>query len=391
MKSKEILKLFFVLQLLSFTQMSMSQRLNGDFYFEPFYVNTGILAFFLSSLPFVLLYIILRQKENQLQIDAKNLFFHPTVVIVLLITNILFALILGVGLYSSQDIYQVPIILKPIFVIINRIDVYVVFAFIAFNDQISRWKQVLTFTLLFIFSISKGSLFIVLFGLIILVAKGIIKVNFRNIIISILFMSFSIGMIMKIYEWRENRRKGESIDYLSLIGEDEIKDYFSSRVVGRVSSLSATTYYLDNYKQLAKRSLTLSPFEYAIEMFRPIYGGIIRNNNRGYTPFLTSIYDDQAGTEYGLMYGLPIVLLLSYFQGVHVLFLNVFLLFLIIYLIFLASKITFGKNYVIIYYTLIYYPLSSGVPSELVQILISIMVIYTLNIFYRYFVNFKLS
>jgi len=362
--------------------MLSSGNLNGDFF--TFEVNKFwlIFSFFISLIPFTILLFFLSLKKDSKNTSISEFIYFDKIVIALLLLNIFFSFTYKVGLYAQGQIYDVPILIKPLIVILNKLDMYVLCGLFLISTYFSTKKKLLVIILLIILSVSRASIFVFLFLILVYIANGKLEFKIKQLIISIMLMVVMFDFLPTLFEYREVLRKGNDAKNIEIFDNNELNKFIKSKIIGRISSLSSITYFYQNNENVKKTEFQVENFEYVIEFFRPFYGGIIKENKIGYTYYFTNSYDETAGVEYGIMYGLPSVILLSYFKGWNILFLNLMFIILAIYVIINISSYLFGRNYKEFSFVLLFYPMMSGVPSEFGQILLYLIFISFLKILY---------
>jgi len=323
---------------------------------------------------------LIKKESNTFSISEIKHF--DKIIIALLLFDIFLSLTYKVGLYAQSQIYDVPFFLKPLIVIVNKLDMYVLCGLLLMSSRFSRFIKIIVIGLLVVLSISRASIFVFLFLFLVFIANGQIKFRIKQFIIFFIVLTVTFGFLPKLFEYREVLRKGDDAKKIEISDNEKLNDFIKSKVIGRISSLSSVTYFYQNNQYISETKNKVKDFEYIIEFFRPFYGGIIKENKIGYTYYFTNFYDDTAGVDYGIMYGLPSVLLLSYIKGVFILLLNLILIICAIYIIIFFSSYLFGKNHKEFSFVLLFYPMMSGVSSEFGQILLYLLFISFIKILY---------
>lgn len=362
--------------------MLSSGNLNGDFLAFEANVFWLIISFFISIIPYYVLWKFLEIKNKSNNISIAEIKYFDKIVIILLLFNIYLALIYKVGLYAQSQIYQVPLYIKPFVVIINKLDMYILSGILLMSNRFSNLTKFTIIALLIIFSISRGSVFVFLFLFLVFIANGKIKFRIKQLLIFFILITIVFNYIPKLFEFRDGLRNSNSTTKVEIFDNEEINAIIQSKILGRVSSLSSITYFYQNNDIIYKTQDLVGSFEYIIEFFRPFYGGIYVENKIGYTYYFTNLFDATAGKDYGVMYGLPSVFMLSYFKGFHILLLNMIFIVFAIYLIINLSLYLFGKNFKVFSFVLLFYPMMSGVPSEFGQLLLFTLFISFLKVIY---------
>lgn len=381
---KNVFYFTILLQFISIVHILYAGSLNGDFTaFEDINKFVLFLSFIASICPFYFLYLYLKQKEIKEYSSIGAIKYFDTIVISLLIINIFLALKYKVGRLASHDIYQVPFFVKPFIVIVNRIDAYIISGYLIVSNLFSKRNNVLVIVLLMILSLSRASVFVFLFLILIYSLSGKLRFSLKKLAIFVVIFLLTFQYVPMLFDYRESLRNGDEAKLIEIFDTTELVKFVLAKLIGRVSSLSAVEYFFEHYHQIVAVKKNIGDFDFIIEFFRPFYGGIIRDELKSYTYFFTNIYDPNAGSDYGVMYALPGVLLLSYIKGLHVLLMNVvFIIIIIVFIVRLASFL-FGNVYREFVYILLFGPLMSGVPAEFGQLLFYLLVLAFLKLLYR--------
>jgi hypothetical protein len=341
------------------------------------------LSFIASISPFCFLYFYLKQKELKEYSALGEIKYFDTAIISLLVVNIFLALKYEVGRLASHDIYQVPFFVKPFIVIVNRIDAYVISGYLIVSNLFSKKSNIIVVVLLMILSLSRASVFVFLFLILIYSLSGKLSFSLKKLVIFVVIFLLTFQFIPMLFDYRESLRNGDEAKLIQIFDTTELVKFVLAKLIGRVSSLSAVEYFFEHYHQIVAVKNSIGDFDFIIEFFRPFYGGVFRDELKSYTYFFTNIYDPNAGSDYGVMYALPGVLLLSFIKGLHVLLMNVvFIIMIIVFIVRLASFL-FGNIYREFVYILLFGPLMSGVPAEFGQLLFYLLVLSFLKLLYR--------
>jgi hypothetical protein len=381
---KNVFYFTMLIQFVSLVHILYTGSLNGDFSaFEDINIYVLLIAFILSICPFFFLYLYLKQKQIKEYSSIGEIKHFNTIVISLLLVNIFLALKYKVGRLASHDIYQVPFFVKPFIVIVNRIDAYVISGYLIVSNLFSKKNNVLVIALLMILSLSRASVFVFLFLILIYSLSGKLRLSIKKLVIFTFVFLLTFQYIPMLFDYRESLRNGDDAKLIEIFDSTELVKFVMAKLIGRVSSLSAVEFFFEHYHQMVKIQKNIGDFDFIIEFFRPFFGGIFREELKSYTYFFTNIYDPNAGSDYGVMYALPGVLLLSYIKGVPVLLMNlIFIIIIIVFIVRLASFL-FGSVYREFVYILLFGPLMSGVPAEFGQLLFYLLVLSFLKLLYR--------
>jgi hypothetical protein len=376
-----------LLQFVSIVHILYAGSLNGDFTaYEDINKFVLFLAFVASICPFYFLYLYLKQKQIKEYSSIGEIKYFDTVVISLLIINIFLALKYKVGRLASHDIYQVPFLVKPFIVIVNRIDAYIISGYFIVSNLFSKMNNVIVIVLLMILSLSRASVFVFLFLILIYSLSGKLRFSINKLAIFGVIFLLTFQYVPLLFDYRESLRNGDDAKLIEIFDTTELVKFVLAKLIGRVSSLSAVEYFFEHYHQIVAVKKNIGDFDFIIEFFRPFYGGIFRDELKSYTYFFTNIYDPNAGSDYGVMYALPGVLLLSYIKGLHVLLMNVVFIILVIVFIVRLASFLFGSVYREFVYILLFGPLMSGVPAEFGQLLFYLLALTFIKLLYRHII-----
>lgn len=381
---KNVFYFSILIQFISVIHILFAGSLNGDFTaFEDINMFVLFLSFIASISPFFFLYFYLKQKEIKEYSAIGEIKHFDTVVISLLVVNIFLALKYQVGRLASHDIYQVPFFVKPFIVIVNRIDAYVISGYLIVSNLFSKKNNIVVIVLLMILSLSRASVFVFLFLILIYSLSGKLSFSLKKLVIFVAVFMLTFQFIPLLFDYRESLRNGDEAKLIQIFDTTELVKFVLAKLIGRVSSLSAVEFFFEHYHHIVAVKNNIGDFDFIIEFFRPFYGGVFRDELKSYTYFFTNIYDPNAGSDYGVMYALPGVLLLSFIKGVHVLLMNVvFIIIVIVFIVRLASFL-FGNIYREFAYILLFGPVMSGVPAEFGQLLFYLLVLAFLKLLYR--------
>jgi len=372
--------------------MLSSGHLNGDFFIYDSDIFWFFFSYVVSFIPYLFLFVFLSRKNKSSKYISIAEFKHfDKIVIGLLLINIFLSLTYKVGLYAQNQIYEVPFFIKPFIVIVNKLDMYIFSGLLLMSNRFSRTNKLIVIVLLIILSISRASIIVFLFLFLVFIANGSIKFRLKQILLICLIIITTFEYLPKLFEYREVLRKGDSAKNIEISDSKELNDFIKSKVIGRISSLSSIAFFYQNNSEIKKTHDQVGSLEYIIEGFRPFYGGIIRENKIGYTYYFTNFYDNTAGVDYGIMYGLPSVFLVSYFKGLHVFLLNLMFIFTLVYSVIILSSFLFGDVYREFCFVLLFYPMMSGVPSEFGQIILYLLFISFLKILYTSYLKYRLN
>jgi hypothetical protein len=372
------------IQTLSLWYIFSTGHLNGDFiYYSRYKFESLIISYIFSLLPFFFLYFKLQRNVTTTKKSISDFKYFSIFVYFILSLNIIFSIFFKVGLVSSDNLYQAPVYLKPLIVIVNRIDVYLLTGIFLLNTKFSSYGKFFVVILLITLSISRASVYVFLFLFLIYLASRKIKINYRLFIIIIVLMLITIYTLPFVFMIREELRGSENFALVSISDNSPIFDFIWGKILGRVSNLSSVLYFQDQLNILRSIAPETSFWDYLIEFFKPIWGSFTRYVNKNYTYVFTNIFDPYALDSYGIMYGLLSVLTISYFKSFGVLIFNILFVIIICLSIVWLSKHIFGYYYREMSFIFLFGPIMSGVPAELGQLFFNLIILFILHLVFR--------
>jgi len=392
MIGKTNLKLLFLVvvffQVLSLTYSLFTGYLTGDYISYEFKFSHNLFwASIFTILPFFLLKVGLEKtdyKNNNkyTAIDENNLFKY--VALFLLLLNIFFSFFFNVG-KAATDIYEAPLILKPIIVLVNRLNINIIVAYLLLSDNIGKGFKFLLLLGIVILALSKASIavFLLLFLLFLIRTKKDKKSS--NSVLKSFFSLFFLSIIVIaapiMYQFRDSYRYGEiDLNYIEILERTNYFDFIFGKVIGRISNISSYVFFIENLNIMESSVNKLDYYSFFLEFLKPIWGSFVDYRFNSYTYYLTNLFDYNAGYDYGIMYGLPIVLILSYLSlPILPIFIIVFLTSIIILTIKISKRL-FGHKYKDFIFILLFFPITSGVAPEFLQITIDLLLLYLLKI-----------
>jgi hypothetical protein len=318
-------------------------------------------------------------------LSLNDIFSFRYIVLILLILNILFSYFFNVG-KSASDIYNAPFILKPIIVFVNRININIISGFLLLSNRVTSKYKFLVLIGLISLALSRASIFIFLYLFLLLLIKSKNPQKKGNPFLYTLFIVF-FGVIVllfgpALYQFRDSYRNGTpDINYNDILDSTNYFDFIFGKIIGRISNISSHVFFIENIDIIKSSVYKVDYFTYFIEYFKPIWGSFIDYKFNSYTYYFTNLFDNYAGYDYGIMYGLPAVFILSFLSSPILPFLIAILIIGTIFLIMSISKKIFGNLYREFAFILLFFPLTSGVAPELFQILIDLLILYMLKIF----------
>ncbi len=372
-----------MLQSISLIYIMNNGRLNGDFIaFSSFNMTVVMSSFITSFIPFFLVFLLLRNQAPLNNSKVNNQHVLSLLLIGLLLLNIFFSVKYQVGRLAADKLYQVPFMLKPFIVMINRVDIYMLSTFVLVNPAYRIFHKRIIVLLLIVWSLSKASIFVFLYLILIWVIRRSWKLSLKPLIVIASLFLFMAFVMPYLYELRQAQRGGNDVQIVDTSVNEEVVDFVFGKVLGRVSNLSAIVYFQSNINDIISLASTSFYFDYIIEFFQPLWGSFYAHSYQGYTYLLTNYYDPSAASDYGIMYGLNVVFILSYYKGFLVFLLNSFFFLVILWLIIRLARNIFLEYYTEVILIALFMPLLSGVPSELGNLLINLCILFLLKFLY---------
>ncbi len=384
---KNVFYFTLLIQFVSLVNIFFTGSLNGDFSsFKNINWIILISTFILSVCPFWLLYFYLNKKKYLINYSfiGEIKYFSP-IVISLLLINVFLAIKYKVGRLANYEIYEVPFFIKPFIVLVNRIDAYIIAGYHIISNLFTKKNNLVVIVLLIALSFSRASVFVILFLVLIYSLYGKFNLNFKKIAIFSVIFLLTYQYVPILFDFRESLRNGVDAKLINILDKTELVKFVISKLIGRVSSLSAVEYYYEHFQQIKRIKGESGSFDFIIEFFRPFYGAFYRDNIKGTTYFFTNLYDSSAGSDYGVMYALPSVFLLSFIKGIHILLINIVFIISIILIIVDLAAFLFGNVFKEFVYILLFGPIMSGVPAEFGQLLFYLLTLSLIKLFYRRF------
>ena len=375
-------------QILSLIYSFTTGFLSGDYISYEFKNNLNlILGFLFCSLPFYLIKIHLSKKnvlDNNV-LSLNEIYSFKYVVAILLIVNILFSFFFNVG-KSASDIYDAPILLKPFIVVVNRININIVTGFLLLSSSVTKKFKFFILIGIITLALSRASISIFLYLFLLFLIKSGNPHKKTNIFLYTIIITCSVLLILwvgpALYQFRDSYRSGNAeINYTEILESTNYFDFIFGKIIGRISNISSFVFFIENLNLMKATAYKLDYFSYFIEYFKPIWGSFIDYKFNSYTYYFTNLFDNYAGYDYGIMYGIPAVLILSYLSLPVLPFLIILLIISTVILIVLLSKKLFGNIYREFVFILLFFPITSGVAPEFFQILLDLFILYILKIF----------
>lgn len=373
-------------QILSLIYSYTTGFLTGDYISYEFKNSFNlILAFIFCLLPFYIIKTLLTKKkfvDNNVS-SFNDIDSFKYVCAVLLVLNILFSFFFNVG-KSATDIYSAPILLKPIIVVVNRININILAGFLLLSSRVTFKFKIFVLIGIITLALSRASISIFLYlFLLFLIKNGNSKKPNNVFLYTMIIACFGLLILWlgpALYQFRDAYRSGNTeINYSDILESTNYFDFIFGKIIGRISNISSFVFFVENINLMKSTVYKLDYFSYFIEYFKPIWGSFVDYKFNSYTYYFTNLFDVYAENDYGIMYGLPSVLILSYLSLPVLPFFIILLIIVTVILIILISKRLFGNLFREFSLILLFFPLTSGVAPEFFQILIDLFILYLLK------------
>ena len=364
---------------LSAYYMTTAGIYNGDFQGIPIeQSNFEVWVYaFVASIPYLVLYsIILRvDPSNVIPIKLPKLFVIFSVVI--LILSLILTLTYGVGVVG-KEIYQSPILIKPLIVVINRIDPVVLAGILILSPCIKIRTALLVVALLLMVTLYRSSLQYVAFALILLYykfmssdeyTKAINKNNKSKIlVVFIIITALIIYITPELFRFRDELR-GHISD------EMEIEEFILGKLIGRLSNLSALLIFETRHDLFNYEIDRLHSLSYLADTLKYFWGSFTSVLLISHYDYFTSILDSNALGFYAMQTGVLPALGLSLMKSPVVMILDVLVTFLFVFYTIRLSTYFLGVYGKHLAMSLLIFAVLSGAPAQFSLPMINLVVI----------------
>lgn len=357
---------FILLNFLSAYYITSYNVYNGDFLGVPLRQSHAEvwLTAAIASLPYLILFLMIYKiaPTNIQPVYITNLFLYFSLII--LIISLLLTVFYGVGMMAT-GIYSVPSIIKPIVVVINRIEPITLSSILLLSPYI-KWRAALIIaSLLLLITIFRGSLMTVPILLMIFFYRFLINSNYKSnlnstfwiFLLSSLIIVFIIYFLPQIYEIRDSMR-GVSANSMPIF------DLIFGKLIGRMSNLSALLIF-DWRFDLFKESIDQLPyFSYLIDTLKYVWGGFIKTPVMNHYDYFTSINDHYAYGFYAMQSGTIPAIGISIMKSPAIGIFDIMLTFICIYYVIKLTTFFLGENGKYLAMILMVFPVLSGAPNQ---------------------------
>tara|TARA_A100001011_G_scaffold399288_1_gene507244 strand:- start:2 stop:1219 length:1218 start_codon:yes stop_codon:yes gene_type:complete len=374
---------FILLNFLSAYYITSYNVYNGDFLGVPLRQSHAEvwIAAAIASLPYLILFFMIYRiaPTNIKSVYIPNLFLYFSLII--LTISLLLTVFYGVGMMAT-GIYSVPSIIKPVVVVINRIEPITLSSLLLLSPYI-KWRAALIISsLLLLITIFRGSLMTVPILLMIFFYRFFIVSNNKNnlnssfwiFLLSLAIIIFIIYFLPQIYEIRDSMR-GVSADSMPVF------DLIFGKLIGRMSNVSALLIF-DWRFDLFKEGIDQLPyFSYLIDALKYIWGGFIKTPVMNHYDYFTSINDHYAYGFYAMQSGTIPAIGISMMKSPLIGVFDIMLTILCIYYVVKLTTFFLGENGKYLAMILMVFPILSGAPNQFalpIYNFIFIIVIFTI-------------
>jgi hypothetical protein len=363
--------LFISFNFLSAYFITTSGIYNGDFLGVPlahsYFEVWGFAC--VASTPYLVLYHIVSRVSpiSATPIKLPKLFL-PFAVTILTLALVL-TLTYGVGTVG-KEIYSVPAPLKPLVVLINRIDPVLLAGILILSPCVRFSTAFGVAGLLIAITLYRGSLqylpvtLLMLFYKYITHEKQTIKSKkTRKMWVYILFLmitAFIIYLGPVLYEIREMIRQVDPTTQL----KHTTYDFFFGKFVGRLSNLSALLIFESRYDVFYQRSGELHLFSYLFDCLKYVWGSFVKTPVMNHYTYFTMILDPESSGSYAMQTGVIPALGLSWMKSPIIMVFDIGITILSIYFTVRLSTFFLGYSGQYLAMAILIFAVLSGAPSQ---------------------------
>ena len=289
-------------------------------------------------------------------------------VLIILILSLVLTVTYGVGM-MAQGIYSIPAPLKPIAVLINRIDPVVIAGILILSPYVKFRTAVLAAGLLLLITLARGSLQYVPFTLLVCfyrfmsqekrLSKAKEKSKLTIYILFFIITAILINFAPKLYEFRESIREIEDINI-----NYEFYEFLFGKLIGRLSNLSALLMFDGSYDLFYQRIDELQPFAYLIDCLKYFWGSVIKTPVINHYDYFTSILDPNALGFYAMQTGVLPAMGLSWIKSPIIMVFDIAITVLSIFYTVRLSTFFLGYYGKYLAMSLLIFAVLSGAPNQ---------------------------
>lgn len=387
---------FILLNFLSAYYIVTNGTYNGDFDGIPTVHSKFEIWFYagIASIPYLILYYIILKTApmnvEPIRLPKLFIFFGFMVLILTLALTLNY----NVGMVG-KGLYSVPGLMKPLVVLINRIDTVTLAGIFILSPYIKFRNMVLVTALLLCISILRGSLQSVPFVLLLLFYRSLMfdthslmpAKSKKLIIYTFLFILglFLIYFAQTLYEIRDMvRGAAESIRKIPTTYE-----FIFGKLIGRFSNISALLMFNGRYDLFYNRIEELQDFSYLLDCLKYIWGSFIKIPIMNHYDYFTSILDPDAYGFYAMQTGVLPVMSLSMMKSPIIMIFDVLITCLLVYYTVRLATFFLGYSGKYLAMSLLIFATLSGAPSQFSNPVFQLIVIMIIFLIIKYLVTTK--
>ena len=331
----------------------------------------------IASMPYVVLYFIILKirpcKINPIKLPVHFVLFS----IFILIISLILTLSYGVGIVGAQ-IYQAQTFLKPLIVVVNRIDPIILAGIIILSPCVKNPTALLAASLMLMLTIYRSSLQYLPFTLMLLYYRFMsfdenIKNNkCKKIIILIIFCLITVLIVnysQELFKYRDSLRNFEP-------SEMQLKEFIFGRLIGRLSNLSALLIFELRNDIFNQNISELDSLAYLVDTLKYFWGGFTPKMGISHYDYFTSMLDPNAIGFYAMQTGVLPAMGLSLMKSPVVLTFDIFLTCFYIYCTVRLSTYFLGERGKYLAMSLLIFAILSGAPSQFSLPSINLFIIF---------------
>jgi hypothetical protein len=376
-----IVRIFVISIFACYLYSIFTKKYSGDYLFQEVTLNNLFLTIilFLNLIPYFILWFVYKKfKKSQPILQIKISFeLMLALTILLFIYTFIVINIYGVGKMEA-DVYESPSYIKPFIQIMNRINfVYVVLFFILLSK--SFIYDVLGIVMILVISYltaGMGSILYIIFIVLIKYYSYLLFFYKKNKALIILIILLSPFAVSQLYNLRDQLRNSET-------KETTTTDLIFGKLAGRLSSFSNSAVIIQEPLYFVIATSSLDNFYYQKQAWRALVGGDYREQKPEY--LMKGVFNDGINGDINsaFMTSTPGNLILAFFKSPLNCVLNILNIFSFIYLIFKLGSFLKTKYSLEFSLVLVIYPITSGVSSEYVIIITTLIFLFFFNAFFH--------
>lgn len=376
--AKIIFKIFAIASLACYFYSLVTGFYSGDYLFQEVTLNVYTLSLnlLLNLLPYWILWkVYIRFKKNQSQ---KIKPFRITniiglITVILFLYTVLVTSIYGVGKMEA-DVYNAPSGIKVFIQIMNRISfLYVVLFFILVNRNFIMDLLAIGMVLIISYLTAGSGSILYLMFVFLIKYMSILKPLYKRFKYVIIISCFLIPSIVgQIYNLRDKLRDSESKELSTF-------DLMFGKLAGRLSSFPNSAVIIQEPIYFIISASSLDNFYFQIQSWKALFGGDYREKKPEY--LMKGVFNDgdNGDSNSAFMSSTPGNMIISFLKSPINLIATIFTVILFVYLIFkMASHLNarYDIEYALV---LVIYPITSGVASEYIQIITTLIFLLIIN------------